>query len=182
MSVASVTNKTLQLSELVISNEKFTGATGYVASSSSFSSSVDSTSLTTSIITLPNDCVLTSNASGELLVNAEPVGGATGATGATGAIGGAGFAVGVKLITLNLVNFPPQTSTTFNSSIPNFVGTSNTAYCATINYEPATLFLLGIAAGTPSGGSTPITLVYTNISSDFITENLIIGVIAVTPP
>jgi hypothetical protein len=54
MSVASVTNKTLQLAELVISNEKFTGATGYVASSSSFSSSVDGTSLATESVSFSN--------------------------------------------------------------------------------------------------------------------------------
>ena len=55
MSVASVTNKTLQLAELVISNEKFTGATGYVASSSSFSSSVAGSNLSTPQIVLTND-------------------------------------------------------------------------------------------------------------------------------
>jgi hypothetical protein len=52
MSVASVTNKTLQLAELVISNEKFTGATGYVASSSSFSAGVTGTSLDVPNITV----------------------------------------------------------------------------------------------------------------------------------
>ena len=46
MSIQSLNNGQLQLSELVISNEKYTGATGYVASTSSFSSSVDGTSLT----------------------------------------------------------------------------------------------------------------------------------------
>jgi len=58
MSVASVTNKTLQLAELVISNEKYSGATGYVASSSIFSSSVNGTSLT-----VPGDitCAASSN-------------------------------------------------------------------------------------------------------------------------
>jgi hypothetical protein len=46
MSVQSLNNGQLQLSELVISNEKYTGATGYVASTSTFSSSVNGTSLT----------------------------------------------------------------------------------------------------------------------------------------
>jgi hypothetical protein len=64
MSVASVTNKTLQLAELVISNEKFFGATGYVASSSSFSSSVNSTSLTVPEIISPTVTVGTSSVNG----------------------------------------------------------------------------------------------------------------------
>jgi hypothetical protein len=46
MSVASLNNGSLQLSELVISNEKYSNATGYVASSSSFSSSATGTELT----------------------------------------------------------------------------------------------------------------------------------------
>jgi hypothetical protein len=45
MSVSSVNNKTLQLAELVISNEKYSGSTGYIASSSTFNSSLDSTVL-----------------------------------------------------------------------------------------------------------------------------------------
>jgi hypothetical protein len=45
MSVASLNNGSLQLSELVISNSKYSNATGYVASSSSFSSSVTGTDL-----------------------------------------------------------------------------------------------------------------------------------------
>lgn len=45
MSVASLNNGSLQLSELVISNEKYSNATGYVASSSTFSSGVTGTSL-----------------------------------------------------------------------------------------------------------------------------------------
>jgi hypothetical protein len=78
MSVASLNNGSLQLSELVISNEKYSNATGYLASSSTFSASLSETSLATTSITLPNDCVLTSNASGGLLVNGEPVGGGGG--------------------------------------------------------------------------------------------------------
>ena len=45
MSVASLNNGQLQLSELVISNDKYSNATGYVASSSTFSSSTSGTSL-----------------------------------------------------------------------------------------------------------------------------------------
>lgn len=45
MSVASLNNGSLQLSELVISNEKYSNATGYVASSSVFSSSTNGTYL-----------------------------------------------------------------------------------------------------------------------------------------
>ena len=45
MSVASLNNGQLQLSELVISNEKYSNSTGYVASSSVFSSAVNNTYL-----------------------------------------------------------------------------------------------------------------------------------------
>jgi len=45
MSVASVKNGSLQLSELIISNEKFSNANGYTPTSSSFSSSVNNVSL-----------------------------------------------------------------------------------------------------------------------------------------
>jgi hypothetical protein len=48
MSVASLNNGSLQLSELVISNEKYSNATGYVASSSTFSAGVTGTSLSVS--------------------------------------------------------------------------------------------------------------------------------------
>lgn len=54
MSIQSLNNGQLQLSELVISNEKYTGATGYVASSSSFSSSVAGSNLSTPQIILTN--------------------------------------------------------------------------------------------------------------------------------
>ena len=45
MSVASLNNGQLQLSELVISNEKYSNAAGYVASSSVFSSATNNTYL-----------------------------------------------------------------------------------------------------------------------------------------
>ena len=45
MSVASLNNGSLQLSELVVSNEKYSNASGYVASSSVFSSGVTGTNL-----------------------------------------------------------------------------------------------------------------------------------------
>jgi hypothetical protein len=63
MSVASVVNKTLQLAELIVSNEKYSGATGYVASSSTFSSSVNGTSLTVPEISASGDinCAASSN-------------------------------------------------------------------------------------------------------------------------
>lgn len=63
MSVQSLNNGQLQLSELVISNEKYTGAAGYVASSSTFSSSVNGTSLTVPEISVSGDikCAATSN-------------------------------------------------------------------------------------------------------------------------
>jgi len=54
MSVQSLNNGQLQLSELVISNEKYTSATGYVASTATFSSSVNGTSLTTPQLSLTN--------------------------------------------------------------------------------------------------------------------------------
>jgi len=50
MSVASVNNGSLQLSELVISNEKYSAASGYVASQSTFTSSNTSTSLNSNTI------------------------------------------------------------------------------------------------------------------------------------
>jgi len=50
MSVASVNNGQLQLSELVISNEKYSAASGYVASQSTFTSSNTSTSLNSNTI------------------------------------------------------------------------------------------------------------------------------------
>jgi len=66
MSVASLNNGSLQLSELVISNEKYSNATGYVASSSNFSAGVTGTSLTvptisSSIITATDYLVLGTN-------------------------------------------------------------------------------------------------------------------------
>jgi len=61
MSVQSITNGQLQLSELIVSNEKYSNATGYVASSSSFSSSVDGTSLTVPNITTSNDVTFTNS-------------------------------------------------------------------------------------------------------------------------
>jgi hypothetical protein len=51
MSAASLNNKTLQLAELIISNEKYAGSTGYVAASSTFSSSLVSTSMSVPSIT-----------------------------------------------------------------------------------------------------------------------------------
>ena len=53
MSVASLNNGQLQLSELVISNEKYSNASGYVASSSTFTSNTTGTSLTTGPISTP---------------------------------------------------------------------------------------------------------------------------------
>jgi hypothetical protein len=51
MSVASINNGSLQLSELVISNEKYSNATGYVASQTVLSSTVSSTALSVPDIT-----------------------------------------------------------------------------------------------------------------------------------
>jgi hypothetical protein len=413
MSIQSLNNGQLQLSELVISNEKYTGATGFVASSSTFSSSVNGTSLTTPTITLPNtvDCVLTSNASGQLLVGGQPVGGGGGtnllpldnewsgyntfnpnprqtwgttitpgititnnqlsqlnlnegdiiysgtstnglcmfstasnnvnnqspqiqlypdgtqtviqasstngiveliANGTGGqiklnSVGGvllssklafatfgnltgsasgisstvnltapsittpsitqtanntditilgsglnsaivldstagvliegnpvisfppygtlagdssgltssvdlyvkaqpsfnngvtygnstatqgfvqsainSGATIGTTQITLNLLNFSPLNSSTISGSITNFVGASNTVYCATINNNGASIpLILQVTAGTPSSGSTPISITYTSVLNNIITANMIIGVIAITPP
>jgi hypothetical protein len=63
MSVASLKDGQLQLSELVISNEKYSAASGYVASTSSFSASVDGTSLTVPEISVSGDikCAVSSN-------------------------------------------------------------------------------------------------------------------------
>jgi hypothetical protein len=62
MSVASVNNGSLQLSELVISNEKYSNATGYVASSSTFTSSTSGTSLSVSgDIVLPSGDIIVEN-------------------------------------------------------------------------------------------------------------------------
>jgi len=66
MSVASVNNGSLQLSELVISNEKYSAASGYVASSSTFSAGVTGTTLQFGIE--PNNVNLYSNGPGSLIV------------------------------------------------------------------------------------------------------------------
>ena len=72
MSVASLNNGSLQLSELVISNEKYSNATGYVASSSTFSAGVTGTNLVTSEINIEsgaNTATLTSVGTDALSIN-----------------------------------------------------------------------------------------------------------------
>jgi len=66
MSVASLNNGQLQLAELVISNEKYSNASGYIASSSSFSSSVSGTQLTLGAD--PTSVNLLCNGPGSLIV------------------------------------------------------------------------------------------------------------------
>jgi hypothetical protein len=75
MSVASLNNGSLQLSELVISNEKYSNATGYVASSSTFSAGLTGTSLSVSgDIVLPSGDIIVENGgltvSGDISCNA----------------------------------------------------------------------------------------------------------------
>jgi len=106
MSVASVTNKTLQLAELVISNEKFFGATGYVASSSTFSSSVNGTSLNTSDIVstgnITTERVSGSGVGGSLI---STTGGGTIDIGVVGNVGGTTYDTdGTLTITRNVSN------------------------------------------------------------------------------
>jgi hypothetical protein len=70
MSVASVNNGSLQLSELVISNEKYSAASGYVASSSTFTSSTSGVSIASITVGVPeSSTTLTSNGSDSLVVN-----------------------------------------------------------------------------------------------------------------
>jgi len=72
MSVASLNNGSLQLAELVVSNEKYSNATGYVAASSSISSSLGSISMSIPEIVFPNGGLLNSEATPGSALNIQP--------------------------------------------------------------------------------------------------------------
>ena len=181
MSVASVTNKTLQLAELVISNEKFTGATGYVASTSTFSSSVNSTSLAASSITsfgnISAATFTTTNAGTSTFDDITAVGTVTVETGISSPVYSGGIG---KFVGSEAVNIGPSGGTlAISVTIPNFIGTAASAYVITYNNLSILPLILSCAFSAPNGTGTIVNVTMSNASATTsITETIDYSIIA----
>jgi len=161
MSVASVNNGSLQLSELIISNEKYSNATGYVASSSTFSSSTSGVSIASITVGVPeSSTTLTSNGNDSLVVN-----GGTGPINC-GALycGNANFS-GVETTATGL---------TFCRNISNG---NNELDIVVINPSTSTILNIYTSNSEINGGSTPgpytnpiVSITLTSVSIDGILE------------
>ena len=208
MSVASLNNGQLQLSELVISNEKYSNATGYVASSSTFTSNTTGTSLTTPEIVFTGVAggtpYLTSG--GTTMVLSTPYQGGL-LFSSPGATAGATANQASIALTANqaLTCSGSLTATTFRGgiagftgeygfglnagetvsnlfTIPNFVGTASSSYVISPNgtgAEVAYPLLWNIAFSSQSGTSTNVNISIFNVGSGTATGAVNFSVIAI---
>lgn len=190
MSVASVKNGSLQLSELVISNEKYSNATGYVASSSSFSSSVSGTELTLGAD--PVSVNLSCNGAGSLIVagTLTTLGNATfesgeivlGELGVTGPVSLLCSAPGTLFVSGNVRG--AMSKVTFNvdidlnageafsaqTTLPNFTGSASSAYVASCNFAGALGLIVSVDFVSASSGNTLVQVYVLNNTAGSINQ------------
>ena len=184
MSIQSLNNGQLQLSELVISNEKYTGATGYVASTSSFSSSVDGTSLTvpeisassiTSFGSISAATFSTTNAGTSIFDNISAVGSVS-VTGNITSTAGNISAVGLKINNSTGIDaFILQNLTTGFSAVPAGAGvtlasagftTANVPFSLLAGATYATVYAFAGGVTTANGASLILSQIYVTAPSN----------------
>ena len=199
MSVASLNNGSLQLAELIISNEKYSNAAGFISSSSSFTAGLTGTQLTLGAD--PSSVNLLCNGPGSLIVEGTitTLGNATfesgtlilGEQGVTGPVSLLCSAPGTLFVGGNVRGAMSKVNTSASllalaaganipvqATLPNFVGNGTTsAYVVSSNFGAALGVVLNVSFVSTASGSTIVEIDILNITAGPITATLPLSVI-----
>lgn len=198
MSVASLNNGSLQLAELIISNEKYSNAAGFISSSSSFTAGLTGTQLTLGAD--PSSVNLLCNGPGSLIVEGTitTLGNATfesgtiilGELGVTGPVSLLCSAPGTLFVggnvrgamskvntSASLVALAAGASISVQATLLNFVGSGTSAYVVSSNFGAALGVVLNVSFVSTASGSTIVEIDILNITAGPITATLPLSVI-----
>jgi hypothetical protein len=188
MSVQSLNGQFLTLGDLTISNERFSRADGYVASSAGFYSNLTGTSLTAPYLNMENGVVIQSSAGDILNISSASIGIINGAFGTSLYVpasnelsisGGQGkliagtYSGGIGAL-VEVLSIPTLTSNASanlpNQQIPEFIGTSGSAYTATVNGPGYNSLVFTVSFVSATSTETTVAVSVTNLGNSSFTS------------